>query len=67
MPFTYSLSPFKFIAFASTAGGLRTCDDTPFASFKKYATHFLNLACGVTEPKEVSYTGTGENLKIRVS
>jgi hypothetical protein len=38
--------------FASTAGGLRTCDGAAFASLEKYAAHFSNHACCVTEPKE---------------
>ena len=42
----------KFIAFASSAGGLRTCFVAAFDSFKKYATHFLNPAFGGTESKE---------------
>jgi hypothetical protein len=60
------LAILNLLLFASTAGGLRTCDDAPFASFKKYASHFLNPAFGVTEPKEASYTGTGGNLKVSV-
>ena len=37
--------------FASTAGGLRTCTGAAFASFKKYASHFLNSDFVGTEPK----------------
>ena len=37
--FTFS---FKFVAFASPAGGLCNCNTAAFASFKKYASHFLN-------------------------
>jgi len=35
--------------FASAAGGLRTYVRAVFASFEKYAAHFSNNACGVTE------------------
>ena len=44
--------PAKFDAFASTAGGLRTCYVAAFASLKKYAAHFFNPAFGGTESKE---------------
>jgi hypothetical protein len=43
--------------------GLRTCDGTTFASFEKYASHFSNPTFGVTEPKEVPYTSTGEEVR----
>gem|GEM_PF-4298121 len=46
------VSAFEFVAFASTAGGLRTFFGAAFASFKKYAAHFLNSAFGETEPNE---------------
>ena len=52
---------FKFKIFASSAGGLRTCDDAAFASFKKYASHFLNPDCIGTEPKEAANPVTGGN------
>jgi hypothetical protein len=52
---------FKLIAFASTAGGLRTCNGAPFASFKKDASLFLNPDFVVTEPKKAPYAGTGDN------
>ena len=42
----------KFLAFASSAGGLRTCFVAAFDSFEKYAVHFSNTAFGGTEPKE---------------
>jgi hypothetical protein len=54
----FSLSAIKCIAFASAAGRLRTCTGAAFASFKKYATHFLNSHCVGTEPKEAPHTGT---------
>jgi len=57
------LRSIKLVAFASTAGGLRTCAGAAFASFEKYAAHFSNPACGVTEPKEAPYTGTGGDAK----
>ena len=63
--FIKSLALLKFAAFASTAGGLRTCAGAAFGSFEKQASHFSNHACGVTEPKEAPYTGTGENPKYR--
>jgi hypothetical protein len=40
--------------------GQRACTGAAFASFKKFALHFLNTACGVTEPKEAPYAGTGK-------
>jgi hypothetical protein len=52
MPISHSA--IKFLAFASTAGRLRTCSAAAFASFKKYAAHFLNPAFGMTEPKEAA-------------
>jgi hypothetical protein len=52
------VTSFKFHVFASTAGGLRTCAGALFASFKKYAAHFLNHAFGVTEPNNAPNTGT---------
>ena len=53
--FTFS---FYFKAFASPAGGLRNCNAAAFASFKKFAAHFLNLAFGETDPKEAAYAVT---------
>ena len=52
---------FKLVAFASTAGGLRTCAGALFASFEKYASHFSNHAFGVTEPNNAPNTGTDRN------
>lgn len=49
---------FKLIGLTSRttpiAIGLRNCN-APFASAKKYASHFLSSASGVTEPKEAAY------------
>ena len=41
--------------------GLRTCDGALFASFKKYAAHFLNSDFVGTEPKNAAYAVTGKN------
>ena len=49
---------FKFNAFASTAGGLRTCAGALFGSLEKYAAHFSNPGFAVTEPNNAPYTGT---------
>jgi len=46
---------------------LRTCAGALFASFKKYASHFLNPAYGVTEPNNAPYTGTGENSSHKIN
>jgi hypothetical protein len=43
----------------SDGGGLRNCDTAPFASFKKYASHFLNPDFVGTEPKDAAYAVTG--------
>ena len=51
----------KFVGFASTAGGLRNWNAVVFASFKKYAPHFLNHAFGMTEPKNAANPVTGES------
>jgi hypothetical protein len=40
--------------------GQRGCNGAAFASFKKFAAHFLNNACGVTEPKEAPHSATGK-------
>jgi hypothetical protein len=42
-------------------GGVRYCNAATFASFKKFASHFLNPAFGVTEPKEAAYAIAGGN------
>jgi hypothetical protein len=55
---------FNLLHFASTAGGLRTCAGTAFASLEKYATHFSNPDKVGTEPNEAPYTGTGERANI---
>jgi len=52
---------FQCVAFASTAGRLRNWNAASFASFKKYASHFLNPDFIVTEPKEAANPVTGEN------
>ena len=59
-------SDFYFVAYASTAGGQRNCNGADFASFKKYASHFLNLALGETEPKEAPNPVTGESGRLRM-
>jgi hypothetical protein len=41
---------FHFVAFASTAGGLRNWNAAAFASFEKYASHFSNS--GKPEPNQ---------------
>jgi hypothetical protein len=51
--------------FASTAGGLRYWNGAVFASFKKFASHFLNPAFGVTEPKKAPNPVTGKSGHIR--
>ncbi|MEO6128808.1 MAG: hypothetical protein ABIP30_10715 [Ferruginibacter sp.] len=58
------MNSFSIAAFASTAGGLRTCTGAAFTSFKKYATHFLNSDYVGTEPKEAPYTGTDKFSKL---
>ena len=50
--------------FASTPAGLRTCVGALFASFKKYAAHFLNPDFVGTEPNNAPYTGTGKLCSI---
>jgi hypothetical protein len=66
MHFIFFETSFKFIGFASPAGGLRNCNPadggTPFDSAKKYAPHFLSSASGVTKPKEAANAVTGEKL-----
>jgi hypothetical protein len=59
----FSLSAIKCIAFASAAGRLRTCTGAAFASFNKYAAHFLNSDYVGTVPKEAPYTGTDKFSK----
>ena len=54
-------STFKFITFASPAGGLRNCNAAVFASFKKYAAHFLNTDFVGTEPKNAANAVTDLN------
>ena len=56
----------KSVAFASTAGGLRTCVGALFASFKKFASHFLNPDYVGTEPNNAPYTGTDKMDQQRV-
>ena len=43
--------------------GLRNCNAAAFASFKKYAAHFLNTDCVGTEPKDAAYAVTVLNSK----
>ncbi len=43
--------------------GVRNCNGATFASFKKYASHFLNPDFVGTEPKEAPNAVTGENSK----
>jgi hypothetical protein len=43
--------------------GLRNCNAAPFASFKKFASHFLNADFVGTEPKDAAYAVTGFNSK----
>jgi len=43
--------------------GLRNCTAAAFASFKKFATHFLNADFVVTEPNEAAYAVTGFNSR----
>ena len=43
------------------AGGLRYCTAAAFATLKKYAAHFFNLAFGDTEAKEAAYAVAGVN------
>jgi hypothetical protein len=64
--FKFYQSFFQFIAFASTAGGLRTCDGAQFASLEKYATHFSNPDFVRTEPNNAPYTGTGESANNKL-
>jgi hypothetical protein len=63
----YSFDSFSIVVFASTAGRLRTCTGAAFASFKKYATHFLNSDCVGTEPKEAPYTCTDKFSKLSLA
>ena len=42
---------FRFAVFASPAGGLRNCNAAAIASFKKYASHFLNTGKPVPNQK----------------
>ncbi len=51
----------KLVGFASTADRLRNWNAAVFASFKKYAPHFLNHAFGVTEPKNAANPVTGKS------
>jgi hypothetical protein len=50
---------FKFVAFASTAGGQRNRNAATFGSLKKLASHFFNPHCVWTEPKEAANPVTG--------
>jgi len=52
-------SSFKFISFASPAGGLRNRNAAVFASLKKYASHFFNSDFVGTEPKKAANPVTG--------
>ena len=52
------ITTFNLVAFASAAGRLRNCTAAAFASFKKYAAHFLNSDCVGTEPKDAAYAVT---------
>ena len=54
--FTFS---FKFVAFASTAGGLRNWNAAAFASFICFA--FFEYRQAGTEPKEAAYAVTDFN------
>jgi hypothetical protein len=38
--------------------GLRNCNTAPFASFKKFASHFLNPGFAKTDPKEAAFAVT---------
>jgi len=40
------------MAFASAAGGQRTCNGAAFSALKKFASHFFNNGCAVTAEKE---------------
>ena len=55
---------FRILTFASSAGGLHNCNTAAFASFKKFAAHFLNPAFAVTDPKEAAYAVTSIEPKI---
>jgi len=42
MPFNF-FNPFKFVVFASSAGGLRNCNAAAFASLKKICYAFFSI------------------------
>jgi hypothetical protein len=50
-------------SFASTPGGVRTCNGAAFAYLKKYAPHFFNTAYSGTEPKEAPNAGTDRSRR----
>jgi hypothetical protein len=54
---------FKLVAFASTAGGLRSWNAAAFSPLKKYAAHFFNSDCVGTGEKEAAYPATVFNSK----
>ncbi|MEO6720400.1 MAG: hypothetical protein ABIN67_08535, partial [Ferruginibacter sp.] len=64
LPFSFTRS-FHFIAFASSAGGLRNWNAAAFASLKKSLRSFFNPPRR-TEPKEAAYPVTGENSLKRM-
>jgi len=52
---------FKSLLSPPQPAGLRNCNAADFASFKKYAAHFLNSGFAATEPKQAAYAVTGLN------